>query len=244
MKQLFLMVVFLLALIPVYAQFSIYFERGAAFSGYNNARIPGSGDSDRFSLTSDLKSEVAPALRVNMFYKFHPRHQLSLLYAPLTIEANGSFDRDIRFMGTTFEADEAVDGTYRFDSYRIQYRYIFENQKQILRSIGLTLKVRDAEIALRSSSGKAGKTNTGAVPLVNFQLAYELNPSFLLSIDGEALASPYGRAEDILLSMNYKLNDRYTLNAGYRLLEGGSDNDEVYTFAMINYAVLGIRVQF
>jgi hypothetical protein len=32
--------------------------------------------------------------------------------------------------------------------------------------------------------------------------------------------------------------------AGYRVLEGGADNDEVYTFSMFHYAVAGVAVRF
>jgi hypothetical protein len=32
------------------------------------------------------------------------------------------------------------------------------------------------------------------------------------------------------------------LKAGYRLLEGGADNDEVYNFALINYAAFGFLI--
>jgi hypothetical protein len=33
------------------------------------------------------------------------------------------------------------------------------------------------------------------------------------------------------------------MRAGYRLLEGGSDNDEVYTFAAIHYATIGFSIK-
>jgi hypothetical protein len=39
----------------------------------------------------------------------------------------------------------------------------------------------------------------------------------------------------------YRFNDTAALMAGYRLLEGGADNDEVYTFSMFNYAVFGVE---
>jgi len=32
--------------------------------------------------------------------------------------------------------------------------------------------------------------------------------------------------------------------AGYRVLEGGADNDEVYTFSLFHYAVAGIEMRF
>ena len=33
-----------------------------------------------------------------------------------------------------------------------------------------------------------------------------------------------------------------TLKAGYRFVEGGADNDAVYTFALIHYASVGISI--
>jgi hypothetical protein len=40
------------------------------------------------------------------------------------------------------------------------------------------------------------------------------------------------------------LNERVSLQAGYRILEGGADNDEVYTFSLFHYAVAGMAVRF
>jgi hypothetical protein len=41
-----------------------------------------------------------------------------------------------------------------------------------------------------------------------------------------------------------RLSRAVSVDAGYRLLEGGADNDEVYTFAFFHYAVAGVRVSF
>jgi hypothetical protein len=35
-----------------------------------------------------------------------------------------------------------------------------------------------------------------------------------------------------------------SLKAGYRILEGGADNDKVYTFSLFHHAVAGIVVRF
>jgi hypothetical protein len=34
------------------------------------------------------------------------------------------------------------------------------------------------------------------------------------------------------------------LKAGYRIVEGGAENDEVYTFALINYISIGAIIYF
>jgi hypothetical protein len=243
-KKLTLLMVLLLTLSYTFAAFRLDVEAGAAFSGYNDARIPGDGEATKFSLSEDLKSDPAFASRFNFHYWLNEQHRLSFLIAPLKITPEGRFDSDVLFQGETFAAGEDISAVYRFDSYRLQYRYYFRNQDLLIKGIGASLKLRDAEISLESAELRAKKTNTGFVPLLNLELAYDFSPEFSLIVDAEGLWSPYGRAADVLTSINYVLDDRFTIFAGYRLLEGGSDGDEVYTFALINYAVLGLRIDF
>jgi len=53
-----------------------------------------------------------------------------------------------------------------------------------------------------------------------------------------------GRAEDVLIAATYKLSDNLGVRAGYRILEGGADNDEVYNFALFHFASVGISYTF
>jgi hypothetical protein len=154
----------------------------------------------------------------------------------------GSFDRDVNYAGTTFHQGENVRGYYRFDSYRLSYRYDFL-LSPIELGAGLTAKVRDAAIALDGATYKE-YTNTGFVPLINFRLYWEFVPRWGLLFEGDALVGPQGRAEDVLASMTVKAKDNVMIRAGYRILEGGADNDKVYTFALIHYAAMGLMVGF
>ena len=61
-------------------------------------------------------------------------------------------------------------------------------------------------------------------------------------LEGDALAAPQGRAEDVLVAATYRLSDHFKIKAGYRILEGGADNDEVYSFALFNYALAGFII--
>ena len=88
----------------------------------------------------------------------------------------------------------------------------------------------------------AEKTNTGFVPLVNFLAEWRPSKRLRFILEGDALAGPQGRAEDVLLALRYSLGERVGVKIGYRLLEGGADVDQVYNFTLINYAVLGVAV--
>ena len=60
----------------------------------------------------------------------------------------------------------------------------------------------------------------------------------------DALATPQGRAEDVLVAVQYQLQKNIDLKLGYRMLEGGADVDEVYNFALLHYLVLGVAISF
>jgi hypothetical protein len=237
-----LLLVFSLS-ISVKAQASIDFESGAVFTGKNDVRIPGN-QGTLFSLKDDLVSKTAFFYRIRLSYNIKSHHTISLLYAPLETKSEGSVSRDILFEGVMFPANAELKGTYKFNSYRLTYRYDFVKNPGFEFGLGLTGKIRDAKIALTSPGFISEKTNVGFVPLINFRLLWNIDDNFGLLLDGDALAAPQGRAEDVLLAVTYKLSDGFGIRAGYRILEGGADNDEVYNFSLFHYASVGITYTF
>jgi hypothetical protein len=73
---------------------------------------------------------------------------------------------------------------------------------------------------------------------------WKFNNRFNFLLEGDALAAPQGRAEDILAAFIVRVFDQIDFKLGYRILEGGADNDEVYNFALIHYACLGAKIYF
>jgi hypothetical protein len=232
----------LMAAAPCGAQLSIDVESGAVFSGYNDIRIPGDTGTD-VSLKDDLEPETEIFYRVRLEYTLADRHTFSALYAPLTIQASGTSAAPIVFEGVEFPSDTALNADYTFNSYRLTYRYEFTPRGKFSYGVGFTAKIRDALIRIEGGGLESEKTNVGFVPLLNFAVRYEFSDRFVGVLEGDALAAPQGRAEDVFLGLLYRATDRVDIRAGYRVVEGGADNDEVYTFALINYASLGLTVR-
>ncbi|MHC1705066.1 MAG: hypothetical protein AB9846_14240 [Tenuifilaceae bacterium] len=228
---------------PIKAQALIDLESGLVLTGYNDVRIPGDIGT-RFSLKDDLTAKSKIYYRLRASYTIKTRHTLSLLYAPLEVKSEGSVPSDISFAGELFPANSEIKATYKFNSYRLTYRYDFVQKPKFDFGIGFTAKIRDARIALESNGLSAEKSNVGFVPIINFRLLWKLNDNLGLLIDGDALAAKQGRAEDVLIAATYRVNDHIRLRAGYRILEGGADNDEVYGFALFHYASLGFSYSF
>jgi len=218
-------------------------EGGVVFATRNDARIPGKGGSD-LSLVDDLDTSPAPAFRLRVGYRLGQRHVLTALYAPLQVNARGSVDRDISFMGATYPAGTPLLAVYRFNSYRLTYRYSFVWRENLEVAAGLTGKIRDAETSLYGVEAKR-KTNIGFVPLVNIHVAWRpRGGAFGVLFDADALAAPQGRAEDVLIAATWRARDNVELRVGYRTVEGGADNDSVYSFAWFHYVVAGLAVGF
>jgi hypothetical protein len=191
----------------------------------------------------DLSSPTTPVFRSRVGYRFAERHLISALYAPLRINATGTLDRDVSFAGQVFPAGSPALAVYRFDSYRLTYRYSFLRNESVELAGGFTGKIRDAEIRLQGAE-VARKTNTGFVPLLNAHFEWRPGAGPLgLLVDVDALAAPQGRAEDVLLAATWRANDAIELRVGYRMLEGGADNDEVYSFAWLHYATVGVGLR-
>jgi hypothetical protein len=218
-------------------------EGGAVFSGDNVARIPNDGGT-LFSLSKDLNIAAKVYYRLRLSYAFARRHQISLLVAPLTLHAAGYLPADVSFTGILFPRGTAVEGVYTFNSYRLTYRYRLLDKPRLRLDIGLTAKVREAEIALASATLSASKTNVGFVPLLYARLDWDWSSKLGLLVEVDAAAAKQGRAEDVLLALRWKLTPQLLARFGYRFVEGGADVDEVYNFAWIHYIAAGLAFAF
>ncbi len=242
-KTLFL-VLFALTVFGAHADGFIELEAGVAFTGYNDVQIP-SDTGTRLSLATDTNSEPALALRVRAGYTFADRHTVMFLAAPLTVRGTGTLDEPVRYFGVDFPADTEVESAYRFDSYRLTYKYTFLDNADFTLAAGLTGKVRSADIALMYEGGHAKRTDLGVVPLIHFMAEWKATPQIGLLLDADALVTPFGRAEDVLAALQYRPSDTVSYRLGYRVLEGGSDGGgSVYTFALFHYVTAGMTVRF
>jgi len=226
-------------------RFTLDLEAGPVFSTYNTVQVP-SPLGTRFSLNDDFDVQEKMYYRLRLSYRLGKRHQLSVLYAPLTIRAEGTTPTIIRFQDTVFPEGEPATGSYTFNSYRLTYRYKLVNKPKVDLWIGFTGKIRDAEISLESEGKFDNTTDLGFVPLLNLLLDWRWSPKWGLLLEADALASPggEGRAEDVALDVYYRISDKMRIRAGYRFVEGGADVEQVYNFAFLHFFHMGVQIRF
>ena len=225
------------------ARFRFDFESGRATAGYSDIRIPGTTGT-LISFSEELETEPTMFIRGRFTWYFGRSNSLSILVAPLTLNASGSVDREVIFEGESFDPNVDLDGVFRFNSYRLSYQHYWFLGDNVDAGLGITAKIRDAAISLEDATRRSEKTNIGFVPLIRFSLVWRFISPFAFVLDGDALAAPQGRAEDISIAIQGDVTDRMSLRMGYRVLEGGSDVDEVYSFTWINFIFGGMLIEF
>jgi hypothetical protein len=218
-------------------------ELGAAWQLRNTAQVSNEPPNTRFKIDELTGDGPYPAGRVVLDWPLNEKHRLRFLLAPLGIDESGTSSQPIVFRNTTF-APGPIDVKYRFDSYRASYRYVFYERERWTWSGGGTLNVRDAEIRLQQGALTRVRKNTGVVPLLALEGAWRFAPGWFGLLDFEGLAAPQGRAIDVALKLGYDVTPDITVTSGYRILDGGADNDDLYTFARFDSAVLGLTWKF
>jgi hypothetical protein len=223
---------------------SVDMEGGMVIPGYNDVQIPNNESGTRFSLKNDLDIEQKAYYRLRLTYRLGKKHALSLLYAPLSLNAAGIIESPINFEGVHFDSESSVNALYRFNSYRLTYKYQLVNKPKLNFWVGFTAKIRDAEVKLETDTQESSKTNVGFVPLLHVYLEWKWGKRLGFLFEADALAAKQGRAEDVAAAIFYHLGKKVKLKFGYRFVEGGANVDEVYTFAMINYFYGGLIFNF
>ena len=216
-------------------------EGGAVWQSRNSARIPNDASATRFSLVSIVGTGPWPAARGYLTWNVNERHGLRLLLAPLSIRETGTLARPVQFAGASYAPGAPVTAEYTFNSYRLTYRYRVREAARTSAWIGFTAKVRDATIALEQGATTSRKDDVGFVPLLHLAGEWRMTPRWLATADADALAGGPGRAEDVALKLGFRATPRLTLQGGYRMVEGGADVPETYSFAWLHYAVVAVR---
>lgn len=225
-------------------QFQVELETGAIWQGRNEIHIPDSAVGTRFSIADIQDSTPIVQRRVEATWHTGRRHALRFVYQPLGFSGTGPFASPVLFAGGTFAPGAPVESDYKFDSYRVTYRYLFYESSTWRLSAGATAFIRDAKVELRQAGSTATDSNVGFVPLLSLNAEYGFAPRWMAVVDVDGLVAPQGRAFDAAAKIRHDLTDHWSVSAGYRTFEGGVDNGERFAFGWFHFAVVSIGYRY
>lgn len=221
-------------------RFTLDLETGAAWQLRNDFAAP--GDTGTLVRLDDEGPSFSGRATLN--WNVNERWSVRFLAAPLSTDSDYIPAADVLFQDTTFVAGQPMRVDYRFDSYRVSGVYRFGSTGPWSFRAGLTAKLRDAEISLRNDEVSATKSNTGLVPLLYGGMRYQASDRVAIDLDVDGAAAPQGRAIDAALRVETRVAESTSLYLGGRVLDGGADNDEVYSFATFAYVIAGAQFRW
>jgi hypothetical protein len=228
--------------VPGHSRTHLNLEAGFAQNPYNRVAIPGNTGT-KFNLAGSFDDQL-PYYRLSLRQDLGGRHGVRVLYAPLQLTGERTYGRDLEFNGVTFAGAEETDTLYKFNSYRLTYYYRLKEEADFKLNLGFSAKVRDARIRLRNSTESKERSDLGFVPLFYLWSEYQWSNGLRLVFDFDGMAAPQGRAIDAALMVGKRFSSAVALNLGYRVIEGGADNDKVYSFAHFNFFFASLDLSF
>jgi len=225
------------------AQYEVNLEATAWNTRLNEVRKPAVGGTT-FSFAELLGSGPTWTTRMDARWRVNPRHSLRILLAPFEVSGTGSFASPVTYQGRLFRAGEPTRGLYRFNSWRATWSYTLREDEAWTVRLGATAKIRDAKVQLEQDGVITSNSNLGFVPLVHLSVERRFSPGWSALFETDALGAKQGRAIDAVLLVRWQATSRFHADLGYRLLEGGADNEEIYTWARLDGWRLGVGMRF
>jgi hypothetical protein len=222
--------------------FRLDLEAGPAWQSRNVFAVPGTTGT-RIAL-DDYETGPFASGRATLTWDFSSRWSARAVAAPLMVGVDFTPSTPVSFAGKTFAAGEPLNAGYRFNSWRLSGYYRFKSSSPVSFRLGLTAKIRDARIDLSGASGSAEKSDTGLVPLIYAGARWKVSEQFALDLESDALGASQGRAIDVSLKGDWSVSDSVSFYVGGRVLDGGADNDEVFTFSTFWYGLAGVGFRF
>lgn len=256
MKKIAFYTLFLIFVTKGYSQISTDIETGIvnvnrndASSSWKNSFGDLNGlDGTLFSYANDFNNPIKPLFRFRASYTFgkSKKHFLSFLATPVQYKTEGILNNPITFNSNVFEANQKTEGFYKFNGYRLTYRYYFVQRDDLILGLGITLNLRDAEFSLKQGSKYERNYNRGLVPLINTYLNYKFTDKIGVLVDGDVFyVDKTGGAIDYLTGFNYTLNKNISFKTGYRFFSGvGSEKGNVYNKLFVSSFVIGSVINF
>jgi len=243
MKHICLIVFILCAAFQLSAQsgWKLRVMPEVSFGGRNTVQRPNDSEGTRVSLNSEFerKNKATFSPRFELEYNYR-RHHFIATAALVNDHFEGIAGKEIVYDGELFAMGNNLETKYKFNTYRLGYRYRLVDQPRFAFELGATVLFRDAYISMEGNTKKAKFSNFGVAPLISYYVEWKAAEKFSFLTYGDAFALKVGRAEDVFAGAKYQFTPLISANLGYRLLEGGSDGDRVFTMAAFHFISIGI----
>jgi hypothetical protein len=168
---------------------SLNYEFGAVKVLQHTLRLGAEGTATDFDYVNQGGQEILfPFERYSADLTLADRHNIVLLYQPLTVVTQTRFKRDVVVDDVTFPAGSEMELKYGFPFWRLSYLFDFVDTESFELAAGVSLQLRNASITFAELNGESltVNQNLGPVPILKLRTMYRFNNGMFIGaeIDG------------------------------------------------------------
>ncbi len=168
-------------------------------------------------------------LRIEGYYRFHPKHALTYSWYSINSTGNKTIDKQLEWVspgGTpvTIPLGAQVTSSLDFDVFKVGYLWSFHHTNKVELGVGAGLHITrltvglDANITVPPNQFLRNVNTTVPLPVVSLVLKYNVTPRFHWYLKTEAFAIKFenwvGSYRDATLGMEYRVWKHLALGAG------------------------------
>jgi hypothetical protein len=239
-----------------YAEEAVPDEFKIAFGGYSVFRYDstisltepeiGAGISISPEDTLGLKG-TQTVLRLTGHYRFSRKHALIYSWYSISADGNKVVEEEFDWLDEngdtiTIPVDAKVDSSLDYDIFKVGYLWSFYHTDKVELAAGAGLHLTRFAIGMHAETTSSGidtqdVSTTVPLPVISFNLSYNITPKFSWSLRAEAFALKFedwdGVYTDISLSMEYRAFENVGLGVGLnsnslKVTENTSEHKFIY----------------
>jgi hypothetical protein len=239
-----------------YAEEAVPDKFKIAFGGYSVFRYDstisltepeiGAGISISPEDTLGLKG-TQTVLRLTGHYRFTKKHALIYSWYSISADGNKVVEEEFDWLDEngdpiTIPVDAKVDSSLDYDIFKVGYLWSFYHTDKVELAAGAGLHLTRFAIGMHAETTSSGidtqdVSTTVPLPVISFNLSYNITPKFSWSLRAEAFALKFedwdGVYTDISLSMEYRAFENVGLGVGLnsnslKVTENTSEHKFIY----------------
>lgn len=196
-------------------------------------------------------------LRVDLRWRFKPRHLLDFAYYDISRKGERMIDRSITIGDETYVLGTDLDSELEFKVYKLGYAYSFVQSDSHDATVSIGVHLMDIGFSVRGDVlGVPVNRHTSnlsiPLPVLGAQYSRRLGEHFTINFDAELFSLEYNRVRgslaDLNISLDWDFTERFGATIGYNLVDMNIKSDDSDLRGKLQYKydaiTLGVRFLF
>lgn len=220
------------------------FEFGGAWMNKNDIAAPKhSGDVLDFNVVG-ATADPTSSVRSGFEFFFDKHNELFIQFSPYELRAVGTLNVPTNFNGSSYNTTDETFMAYRWNEYRVRWRYKLIDNRDFVFKLGAGLSISDNQVELSTVSQTELVSTLSALPIGHIHAGMNIGDrsELYVEVDGGGAGDEY--IIDTTLQYRYKFNKHWDIGGGYRYQSVRIDTSDMYNHYNAENIVMNLGYSF